>query len=146
MTNTYAMAYTELLEILKSLPKEEYDRIPKEKIEFYEKNKDNNYEYVFDASRPIEEQNISKKTNAIIVSLFRDYFATPVQKEKLERILKQNDEQNQKELTEKYNPDNIFKKKTSINTNEQSNEKMLIIIEKENIFKRIINKIKKIFR
>ena len=40
MNNTYRRAYTELLEILKYLPQEEYEKIPKEKIEFYEKNKD----------------------------------------------------------------------------------------------------------
>ena len=32
MTNTYAKAYTEVLEILKYFPHEEYLKIPKEKI------------------------------------------------------------------------------------------------------------------
>ena len=43
--NTYARAYTEILEIIKYFPKEEYAKIPKEKIEFYKKNMDTNYNY-----------------------------------------------------------------------------------------------------
>ena len=33
--NKYAKAYTEVLEIIKYFPEEEYNKIPKEKIEFY---------------------------------------------------------------------------------------------------------------
>ena len=35
----YANAYTEVLEILKYIPKEDYNKIPKNKIELYETNK-----------------------------------------------------------------------------------------------------------
>ena len=144
MNTTYAMAYTELLELLKYLPKEEYDRIPKEKIEFYEKNKDNNYKFVFNPAKPLQEQNISRKTNSIIVMLFRDYFASEVQKEKLKTILKQNDEKIQKEASEKYNPDNLFKKRTIVETN-PIEENMALIEYKDSIFSKIIKKIKQIF-
>lgn len=149
MQDTYEMAYTEVLEIIKYLPQEEYKKIPKEKIEFYKKNKDNNYKYRFDVLKPLNEQNISRKTNAIIVSLFRDYFATPKQKEKLEIILQQNEEKYQEELRIKYNPDNIFKKNIDIKQEEQHEEKknevMLMVIEKLNIFKKIVYKIKNFF-
>ena len=42
---TYAEAYTEVLEILKHLPKVQYDKIPKDKIEFYRKNCDASYHF-----------------------------------------------------------------------------------------------------
>ena len=46
MTNiTYAKAYTEVLEIISHFPEEEYARIPVEKIEFYQKNMDKNYNF-----------------------------------------------------------------------------------------------------
>ena len=46
MTNDkYAKAYTEVLEIIKYLPKNEYDKIEKEKINFFEDNKDNSYKF-----------------------------------------------------------------------------------------------------
>ncbi len=38
MNDTYSCSYVEVLEILKHLPKEQYEKIPKEKIEFYQNN------------------------------------------------------------------------------------------------------------
>ena len=41
----YAKAYTEVLEIIKYFPKEEYAKIPEEKIEFYKNNMDKDYNF-----------------------------------------------------------------------------------------------------
>lgn len=43
---TYAQAYTEVLEILKNLPEIEYNKIPKEKIKFYQENCDLSYQFI----------------------------------------------------------------------------------------------------
>ena len=149
MTNSYARAYTEVLEILKYLPTEEYEKIPKEKIAFYNKNKDNNYSYMFNETKQIDEQKISREANAIIVSLFRDFFATPIQKEKLEKILKQNERKHEEKLKEKYNPDNIFKNYT-INTTPIQSEPVVtetaMIEYKKTVFDKIKNWFKKVFR
>lgn len=84
MINTiYAKAYTEVLEIIKHFPEEEYNKIPKEKIEFYKDNKDKDYVFVINPEIDLSEQNISPEANAIIVNLFRDYFATEEQKVKI---------------------------------------------------------------
>ena len=148
MTDSYARAYTEVLEILKYLPIEEYKRIPKEKIDFYNKNKDANYSYNFDNTKPLEEQKISREANAIIVTLFRDFFANETQKEKLEVILKQNERKHEQELREKYNPDNIFKNQT-ISTAPIQNEPVVtetaMIEYKETVFDKIKNWFKSLF-
>ena len=92
MIITYEMAYVEVLAILKNyLSEEELNQIPKEKIEFFEKNKDHNYIFEINNRLPIEEQNLSEKTNAILVILYRDYFADEQQKETLKQILELND-------------------------------------------------------
>ena len=148
MKSSYARAYTEVLEILEFLPKEEYNRIPREKIAFYEKYRDKNYNYKFDEKKTLEEQKISKEANAIIVTLFRDFFATQTQKEKLEIILKQNEKKYQKELIEKYNPDNIFKNQIT-NTKLISNEKIVketaIVEYKKSFFEKIKSWFKSLF-
>ena len=148
MNNAYAIAYTELLELLKYLPKDEFDKIPKEKIEFYENNKDTDYKFVYDPSKSLQEQNVSKKTNGIIVMLFRDYFATESQKEKLKNILKQNEAKRQEEAREKYNSDNLFKKRNEVKEYEMQEQSNIVsMVEyKESLIKRIINKIKNFFR
>ena len=134
MNNRYARAYTEICEILKYLPKEEYERIPKEKIEFYEKNKDKDYIFVFDASKTLQEQNISRETNAIIVTIFRDFFATDVQKEKLQKILWKNEQKHQAELREKYDYNKLFdnKEKNIISEETKNKEDAKEEIVKEN--------------
>lgn len=142
MGNNYEKAYTEILEILKYIPKEEYERIPKEKILFFEENCDKNYEFKFDINKSLDEQEFLRETNAIIVVLFRDYFATDTQKEKLQRILLENERKYQEELREKYNPDDIFKKKqVDIKKEEIKEENVQMVEYKEPILRRIVNKI-----
>ena len=113
MNNLYAKAYTEVLEIINHFSEDEYKKIPKEKIDFYEKHKDRKYDFKINPNIDLAEQNISRKANAILVSLFRDYFATAKQKEILKNLLQQNQEKLEKEKYLKYNPDNIFNKSNS---------------------------------
>lgn len=150
MSDTYNIAYTEILEIIKYLPKEEYEKIPKEKIEFYKQNKDANYKFVFDVSKSLKEQNVSIKTNAIIVSLFREYFATNEQKKKLKIILQQNEKKIQEELREKYNPDDLFKNRKESKTEEyvEENNEQVALSDYKNMkwYKKIVYKITNCFK
>lgn len=109
--SSYAKAYTEVLEIISHFPKDEYDRIPQEKIQLFKDNMDKDYVFKIDPTIDLAEQNVSRKAKAILVVLFRDYFATESQKEKLKIILRQNTEREEKAKRERYNPDNLFKKK-----------------------------------
>ena len=43
MNNNYAKAYKEIMEIIRFFPEDEYNKIPKEKIEYYKENMDNTY-------------------------------------------------------------------------------------------------------
>lgn len=150
MQSRYKKAYTEVLAIISCFNEEEYLKIPKEKIKFFEENKDNEYEFEIDPELELSEQNISKEANAILITLFRDYFATDRQKKVLNNLLKQNQEKLEEEKREKYNPDNIFKKEvteTEEETKEEKIEDNKQIIEyksKESFFAKFINFIKKI--
>lgn len=90
MNNNYSKAYTEVLEIIKYFPEEEYSRIPKEKIDFYKKNMDKNYNFKINPEIDLSNQDISAEANAIIINLFTDYFATENQKLKIKEILDSN--------------------------------------------------------
>ena len=48
ITKEYAMAYTEVIEILKHVPEEDVQKIPKEKLNFYRSNMDIEYNYKLD--------------------------------------------------------------------------------------------------
>lgn len=144
----YAKAYTEVLEILSHLSQEEYAKIPLEKIRFYKKNMDKNYSFKIDPKKDLAEQNISKKANAIIINLYRDYFATEEQNQKIKEILYCNQKKIEQEKSEKYNPDAIFKNKVTGNKKEDKviNNSNLPVKVKDNIFLvKVINYIKVIF-
>lgn len=150
MSNNYTKAYKELLEIIKHFPLEEYNKIPKEKIKFYEENMDKNYNFTINPNIDLSEQNISKEAKALIVTLYEDCFATEEQKEKIKEILELNQKKAELEKIEKYNPDDLFKnKKEDVNNNEQENSdeniKELSLVEyKENFFTKFKNFILKL--
>ena len=144
MNNLYAKAYTEVLEIINHFSEDEYKKIPKEKIDFYEKHKDRKSDFKINPNIDLAEQNISRKANAILVSLFRDYFATAKQKEILKNLLQQNQEKLEKEKYLKYNPDNIFNKSNS-NINDSKDKVALVEIKNEVWYRKILNFFKRIF-
>ncbi len=149
MKENYPKAYTEVLEILKYMPKEEVNKIPKEMIEMFENKRDKLYIFNVKEIDDFADLNILDETEAIFINIFRDYWATPEQKKKI--IEKQNYDKSiiEKEKTEKYNPDNIFKQseilKTDIDIVENKEETSLVEV-KENFFIKFINFIKKIFK
>ena len=137
----YANAYSEVLEILKHISQEDYNKIPKEKIMLFQNNYNKEYNFTYDMNKTLDEQNVSKKAKTIIAILFRDYWATDTQREKI----KSKEEYDRKiKEQEKYNPDNIFKPKETINNYQSSN--LPIEVKKENLIQKILNFIKNIFR
>lgn len=90
MVNCYAKAYTEVLEILSWFSKEEFSKIPSEKIKYYQDNMDKNYIYTINPNISLSSQYISDEANAILLSLFRDYFANAKQKQTLNKLLYEN--------------------------------------------------------
>ena len=84
----YANAYKEVLVILDNLIKEDYDKIPKEYIDFLTANYNNNYEFYYDTSKTFEEQELLDDTKYILFGLFEKFGATELQKEKIKNFKK----------------------------------------------------------
>lgn len=143
VTKEYAMAYKEVVEILKYVPDEDVKKIPKEKLEFYKNNMDNDYDYKLDMTKEFEKQEMSDITKAILANIFRDYWATPYQKERIEVKEKYDLEKLEEEKKEKYNPDDIFKKHKEEKAIENTN--LPIEVKKETFFKKLISFIKRLF-
>ena len=139
LNNTYSCSYVEVLEILKHIPKEDYIKIPEEKIEFYKNNMDKNYIYIYN---PIMPKTL-RKTDAILINLYKNYIAKEDEKQKINQILKLNEMKEEQEKQKKFSPNNIFNNHVE---NENINENTILVVEhKETMLKRIINKIKRIF-
>lgn len=142
----YANAYKEVIEILKYIPKEEYDKIPKNRIALFEKKANKNYKFTYNPNVSLEKQNVSKRANAIIVILFRDYWATPEQRKKI--IAKQNYDRKKMEMekVKKYNPDDIFKNKNVNDQIQRQYEVSLVKKENEKWYSKILLILKKYFK
>ena len=143
ITKEYRVAYTEVIEILKYVPDEDVNKIPKEKLEFYKSNMDNEYNYKLDMTKEFEEQEMSDITKAILANIFRDYWASPYQKERIEAKEKYDLEKLEEEKREKYNSDNLFKNKKEETVIKNTN--LPVEIKKETFFKKLISFIKKLF-
>ena len=72
------------------------------------------------------------------------------EKERINNILKNNEDKYQAELREKYNPDNLFKKQKSEILNLENNtiteETAIIEYKEKNFLKKIFDKIKHLFK
>ena len=88
-----------------------------------------------------------KESKAILLNLFRDYLATPEQKQKIKQWLQADRVYLENQKQKQYN-NNVFennKKYEKIN-NEESKTILPVVIKKQSIFYRIINKLKSFFK
>ena len=146
MTREYSIACAEVLEVLNNLPQEEREKIPVEEIEFYEENKAEDYAFRYDVNKPVEEQGLSKLTNAIIITIYRDYFANEEQRFLLTEILKENVNKIENQRREKYGNKKKAVKENSIQNNKKTEIPKPAVIKKKNIFQKIWNLIKGAFK
>lgn len=112
-----AYAYAELLEILSYMESGYTKKIPKKLMMVFKDNASNTYEKHININKPLEEQNISQKTAALIGMLTLQYWCeSENQKQELINVFNENERKYQEDLRKKYNPDNIF------NNNPQNNK------------------------
>lgn len=143
ITNEFAEAATEITEILSYLPNEYIQKIPKKLRDFFEKVKSNNYISKINPYKPLEKQDIKPKTKTLLVILYRNYWCDEEEKERIDRLLIENDRKYEKELREKYNPDNLFKNRN--HKTDTVNDTLDMIEYKESFLTKFINKFKSVF-
>ena len=76
-------AYVEVLEILRYIPVEDYNKIPTEIIENMQLNADKEYKYIVTHPDNFQEQEMLKETETILAVLYRDYWATEEQRKRI---------------------------------------------------------------
>lgn len=137
-------AYTEISKILYCMDEKYVKKIPNKLKEFFKRNSLPDYNFNVDMNKPLSEQNLKRKTLAILAMLNINYWCED-EKHKQDLLHKYNENEKLylEELREKYNPDNLFKnKETKIETVENS---VSMVEYKESIFTRIKNWFKRTF-
>lgn len=130
--NNRKNAYTEVYTILQDLDEEEYKKIPPEVIKAIEENRNLEYDFELDDDLELKEQTLLPQTKAILFNLFRDYLATPEQKEKI--IKMQNEERAKIELKKKqmYNSEIFTNEERRFEEERQEIDEDEIKLKKEN--------------
>lgn len=151
MDDNYSKAYKEVIEILKYVPEESVNKIPKEMRDMFEEEQAKDYNFQIDIEKSFEEQELLEETKAILANIFRDYWATDYQKQRIIEKEEKDREEWEKLKREKYNPDDIFKNKSNKieqniqeHLNEEYNNNLPIELQKQNIFQKLLSFIKKL--
>ena len=163
--------YSEVLGVLLTLGNDYCEKVPSKVFTFLEDNCDHENIPEYDKNTRIEDLNISEEARMFLVMLKIKYWCKDEkEREEVRNLLKDNEILYNKEIREKYDPDNIFKKDINENSNENNSDTnkdnsnsnlnsnsnsnintnntndKLIKEEKESWFKRFINKIKHLFK
>lgn len=135
--------YSEVYQVLNLLGNEYVNKLPNNLFNMLKEKRNIDYNPKYIEDIPLNKQNIKKETLSIIALLHLNYWCDS-EKEKLElkQILNSNEERYQQELRNKYNPEDIFKKHKQQNI---VKNQVSMIEYREPLFKRFIDKMKKIF-
>ena len=145
----YSEAITETLDILKHTRKEDVDKISSRFMDYLVANASKTYKPELDHTKKIKDMKLKRKTKAILAIIYKKFWCNSEKQMEFNEILKENEIKHQKELREKYNPDEIFKnKKEKIEEKEnaQVEETSMIVPKEEKWYKKIFNLIKGLFK
>lgn len=139
----YEKCLVELDEILKYLKEDERDKIPYEIRKAIKEKKDKQYNWNYDESKTLSEQNINRKTIAMLSYLNMEYLLNGEQKKLIEKLHELNEKKIEREKTEKYSIDNIFKNNIKYDKKE---EVELVEVKEKKWYKKIFSFIKNILK
>ena len=138
--NQIACSYKEVLTIISLLSRDDWDKIPNERKNFYFENMNKNYNFNFDISKSLDMQQLLPYTRVILKDIFKKYLATSEEKEEILKEERQEYFLIEEEKRKKYNPDNLFKK-VETKVEKENTEELALVEYKESIFKRFFKKI-----
>lgn len=143
MERVYQEAFAEVAEILKLMPIDLLSKIPAQFRQIISENKASNYQ--IDIKEPLEEEKLKKETVVILGLIYRDFLASPEEREELQ--LKDSEELKriEQEMQQQYDMDNIFKKKKKIVQNQDVSTDLMLYKE-PGFMKKLFNLIKEIFK
>lgn len=136
----------ELDEILKYLDKQELEKIPYDIRKSINEKKDKNYIWKYDESKELKNQNINRKTIAMLSYLNMEYLLNEEEKRLMENLHKFNEEKLENIKKQKFKVDNIFENKAG-NFDKKTNEEIqLIKIQNQRWYERFVAIVRSFFR
>lgn len=145
MEKAYEEAFAEVDEILKMMPIDLLSKIPAKFRQVISENKSN--DYIVNIQEPLEEEQLKEETIVILGLIYRDFLASPEEREELQLKDAEELKRIEQEMQEKYDIQNIFdKRKTNKIDDEEQNSTDLIIYKKQGFVRRLFDLIKGFFK
>ena len=145
VTKDIKIAYSEVLAIINLMEEKYKNKIPNSVLQIFKDEKKENYNPVINIEESFLNQNLQRETLVILAILNLNYWCENEQEKiALLKEYAENDKTKEEKLRKMYNPDNMFKNKNTERISENENKQL--IEYKENMFKKIWNKIKIFFK
>lgn len=111
LSQEYREAFTETLDILEHTNSEDVNKISSKFLNFIKENASKTYKPNLDHTKRIKDMQLKQKTIGILTIIYRNFWCTDEQRKEFDEKIGQNEMIYQKELSEKYNLDKLFKNK-----------------------------------
>ena len=145
MERAYEEAFTEVEEVIKLMPIDLVSKIPAQFRQTISENKATNYKVVI--KEPLEDQKLKKETIAILGLIYRDFLASPEEREQLQMKDAEELKKIEQRMQEQYDIENIFeKKKRTKRLENDQDSKDLALYKEPNFLSKLFNIIKGIFK
>lgn len=149
VTKELSEAAVEFNCILENSSKTIIEKIPIKFLDFMKDIASKTYQFNYDKSKSLNEQNLKPETRGLIALVYQDYICND--EERKEYIQKSQLFANEMEdlKRERYNPDNIFKNKNNCTESIgklDSVETAIVEYKEKNFIKKLFDKIKHLFR
>ena len=141
MENELSKAYSEVYEILKYIPLEQYNKVPKEVINVFKTKRDKSYKVRINPALPLESQNLQRKTLILLSVLNLDYWCQEEEREEILNIYWQNEKARKNEQDEYI----VFRNGNSaVAASDVGTD--LVVYREASMLEKILIKIKHIFK
>lgn len=147
MKEEYREAFSEVEKIINLMPTNLANRIPVGFKQIIEKEKSKTYRP--NIIEPIEKCELKNETTIILAVIYRDFLCSKEERANLIERDTNDLAKFEKELREKYNPDNIFKNRnTTQYSHEEHQTKQTAIVEykEKNFLQKLFDRVKHLFK
>ena len=144
MERVYQEAFAEVDEILKIMPIDLLSKIPAQFRQIIIDNKANNY--TIEIKEPLDEEKLKKETIVILGLIYRDFLASPEEREELRAKDSEELKRIEEQMQEQYEMGNIFRKRKLKQTFQDTDISTDLTVYKEpNFLKKLFDLLKGIF-
>ena len=146
-TKDYSKVFTELDEIFRYLPDEMLRKIPARMKKVIRENKNKEYEFYYDESKELMNQDIYMQTKDFLAIIYITFMCNKDDKERILRLCRESDKKiiRFRERLAQQNRENLFSSKRKVEKQKPKEETALVVSEK-NWFTKLLNKIKSFFK